>query len=158
MKKQTHQPDDLWEALTQLPEPPISDGMEARFWSRFEEELGDEERHRQQQHHWLRQLCMSLWAEQSIVWTAGFAAAFCVLWSAIQPTPTTQTPGTLAAAHRTSDNVQRPKAAKLPTQPLQLSQLPREDKELYQHMPVLDKMELFENFDAIQQHSKGKDS
>lgn len=155
MKKPIHQIhdfDELWEQMRTLPEPPLRQGMEARFWQRFDEEFAEEEQRRQRQKHhtWWRRL----WRSPYPVSLAMAACLYAFFW-AFQVHQATISPAQEAPRAATrSVTPPSPLQAKGTTHTAQAQDA--ESMEMLRRLPMWKQLELFENFEAIQQLSKGE--
>ncbi len=125
---------ETWDELSSPPDLPP--GMEERFWSNFERELGAEELRRQEsaQHlTWWDQLWSLAWAR----WTpAAFAAALvAVLWLPTQFPHTPPAPSTSPLVQ----NTPRPSAPAVQKAP-----------ELYSKLKMWREMEVLENIEVLE--------
>ena len=133
---------DAWELLKTLPTSPYTPAHERRFWVRFERELGRLERVRQRLSA-LKRGWTQLFSPQKtlLTATAAFGLVLALTWSHFGPSPLPPQPRTSASHRQPITLIVRPKNS--------LARAPK-SPELYRHMPMLQRLELFENLELLQ--------
>ena len=147
--KQPSSFEQIWDNLpSHLPDNPLPEGMEDRFWQRFSEELGPEEQQRQQRaarNLWWESLLQFRWIGLA---AGSVAAALLVMVAIPQSEQGTRSVAVVQKANPEQKSAvasQTPDVTPKPNKSPQLYQ----DMQLYENMEVLEKMKLLEQLPTL---------